>query len=56
MIVFQHPVYWYSSPAILKEYQDLVLEYGFAYGHDGHALDGKCLDQMRLLGEVTIRS
>ena len=32
VIVFQHPVYWYSSPAILKEWQDLVLEHGFAYG------------------------
>ena len=41
MVVLQHPLYWYSSPAILKEWQDLVLEHGFAYGHDGHALDGK---------------
>jgi len=41
MIVFHHPFYWYSSPAILKEWQDLVLEYGFAYGHEGTALRGK---------------
>lgn len=41
VIVFQHPFYWYSSPAILKEWQDLVLEYGFAYGHLGTALQGK---------------
>lgn len=41
IIVFQHPFYWYSSPAILKEWQDLVLEYGFAYGHLGTALNGK---------------
>ena len=40
-VILQHPLYWYSSPAILKEWQDLVLEHGFAYGHDGHALDGK---------------
>jgi len=40
-IVFQHPVYWYSCPAILKEWQDLVLEYGFAYGAEGRALEGK---------------
>lgn len=39
--VFLHPLYWYSGPAILKEWQDLVLEHGFAYGHEGHALDGK---------------
>jgi putative NADPH-quinone reductase len=43
VIVFQHPVYWYSSPALLKEWQDLVLEHGFAYGSEGHALDGKVL-------------
>ncbi|HEY9626276.1 MAG TPA: NAD(P)H-dependent oxidoreductase [Coleofasciculaceae cyanobacterium] len=41
IIVFQHPFYWYSSPAILKEWQDLVLELGFAYGHGGTALRGK---------------
>ncbi len=43
IIVFQHPFYWYSSPAILKEWQDLVLEYGFAYGRTGTALRGKKL-------------
>jgi glutathione-regulated potassium-efflux system ancillary protein KefG len=41
IIVFQHPFYWYSVPAILKEWQDLVLEHGWAYGVRGHALDGK---------------
>lgn len=40
-IVFQHPLYWYSSPAILKEWQDIVLEDGFAYGEGGTALKGK---------------
>jgi glutathione-regulated potassium-efflux system ancillary protein KefG len=41
IIVFQHPFYWYSSPAILKEWEDLVLEYGFAYGAGGTRLHGK---------------
>jgi glutathione-regulated potassium-efflux system ancillary protein KefG len=41
VIIFQHPFYWYSSPAILKQWQDLVLEYGFAYGRDGTRLNGK---------------
>jgi len=41
VIVFQFPLYWYSTPAILKEWQDLVLEYGYAYGTDGNALLGK---------------
>ena len=41
IIVFLHPVYWYSTPAMLKEWQDLVLEYGFAYGTGGTKLAGK---------------
>lgn len=41
VIVFQFPLFWYSTPAILKEWQDLVLEYGFAYGSKGKALVGK---------------
>jgi glutathione-regulated potassium-efflux system ancillary protein KefG len=40
-IVMQHPFYWYNVPALLKEWLDLVLEYGFAYGHEGEALRGK---------------
>ncbi|MBW4653533.1 MAG: NAD(P)H-dependent oxidoreductase [Kaiparowitsia implicata GSE-PSE-MK54-09C] len=43
IIIFHHPFYWYSSPALLKEWQDLVLEHGFAYGHEGVALQGKTL-------------
>jgi putative NADPH-quinone reductase len=43
VIVFQHPVYWYSCPALLKEWLDLVLEHGFAYGSGGRALEGKVL-------------
>jgi glutathione-regulated potassium-efflux system ancillary protein KefG len=41
VIVFQHPFYWYSVPAILKEWQDLVLEHGWAYGDGGTKLRGK---------------
>lgn len=41
IIIFMHPLYWYSTPAILKEWQDLVLEHGFAYGSEGTALQGK---------------
>ena len=43
IVVFQHPLYWYSCPAILKEWQDLVLEHGFAYGDGATALRGKKL-------------
>ena len=41
IIVWQHPMYWYSSPSLLKEWLDLVLEHGFAYGKAGRALEGK---------------
>jgi glutathione-regulated potassium-efflux system ancillary protein KefG len=43
VIVFQHPFYWYSSPPILKQWMDLVLEHGWAYGSGGDALTGKTL-------------
>jgi len=41
VIVLHHPFFWYSTPAILKEWQDLVLEHGWAYGSEGTALRGK---------------
>lgn len=42
-IVLQHPFYWYSSPAIIKEWLDLVLENGWAYGTGGSKLHRKFL-------------
>ncbi len=41
VIVFQFPFYWYSTPPLLKQWQDLVLEHGWAYGSAGTALAGK---------------
>jgi glutathione-regulated potassium-efflux system ancillary protein KefG len=41
LIVLQHPFYWYSTPALLKQWEDLVLAHGWAYGTDGTALEGK---------------
>lgn len=43
VIVLQHPFYWYSAPAIIKEWLDIVLEPGWAYGTDGNKLHGKYL-------------
>ena len=40
-IVLQFPMYWYSTPALLKQWQDDVLLYGWAYGSTGKALAGK---------------
>lgn len=42
LIVFQHPFYWYSTPALLKQWEDKVLTYGFAYPpKEGKELHGK---------------
>jgi glutathione-regulated potassium-efflux system ancillary protein KefG len=43
IIVFQHPLYWFSVPALLKMWQELVLEHKWAYGRKGVALRGKKL-------------
>ena len=41
LIVLQHPFYWYSAPPLVKQWIDLVLEHGWAYGEGGTALRGK---------------
>jgi glutathione-regulated potassium-efflux system ancillary protein KefG len=43
IIIFHHPFFWYSTPALLKQWEDLVLEHGWAYGSKGTALVGKKL-------------
>jgi glutathione-regulated potassium-efflux system ancillary protein KefG len=43
LVLLQHPFYWYGTPALLKQWQDLVLEHGWAYGSTGTALAGKRL-------------
>jgi glutathione-regulated potassium-efflux system ancillary protein KefG len=35
VIVFQHPLYTWSCPALLKEWLDRVLSRGFASGPEG---------------------
>ena len=41
IVVFHHPFYWYSVPALVKQWEDLVLEHGWAYGSKGTMLAGK---------------
>lgn len=41
LVIFQHPLYWYSGPALMKQWLDLVLEHGWAYGSEGRSLRGK---------------
>ncbi|MBX2855026.1 MAG: NAD(P)H-dependent oxidoreductase [Rhodobacteraceae bacterium] len=43
VILFQCPLFWYSTPSLIKEWIDLVLEHGFAYGAGGDRLTGKTL-------------
>lgn len=43
VILFQCPLFWYSTPSLIKEWIDLVLEHGFAYGVEGDKLAGKYL-------------
>lgn len=41
VIIWHHPIYWYSCPPLLKQWIDLVLEYGWAYGPSGIFLKNK---------------
>src|SRR5687767_1197669 len=38
VIIWHHPFYWYSAPPLLKQWIDIVLEFGWAYGPGGVAL------------------
>lgn len=40
-IIFQFPLFWYSTPALLKKWFDSVLQYGWAFGPDGKKTAGK---------------
>jgi glutathione-regulated potassium-efflux system ancillary protein KefF len=44
LVVWLHPLYWYTAPALLKLWFEQVLTKGWAYGDKGTALAGKeCL-------------
>jgi glutathione-regulated potassium-efflux system ancillary protein KefF len=43
LVVWQHPIHWYSMPALMKLWVDDVLTFGWAYGPGGTALRGKDL-------------
>lgn len=40
-IIFQYPIFWYSSPSLLKKWFDSVLQYGWAFGPEGTKTAGK---------------
>ncbi|MFT7362297.1 MAG: glutathione-regulated potassium-efflux system ancillary protein KefG [Algoriphagus sp.] len=41
VIIWQHPFYWYSCPPLMKQWIDIVLEFGWAYGPGGVYLKNK---------------
>jgi glutathione-regulated potassium-efflux system ancillary protein KefF len=41
LVVFLHPIRWYGMPSMLKEWMDVVLQPGWAYGRGTCALRGK---------------
>jgi glutathione-regulated potassium-efflux system ancillary protein KefG len=41
VVIWHHPFYMYSAPAMLKQWMDLVLEYGWAHGSQGNVLKDK---------------
>ena len=43
LVVWLHPVHWYSMPPLMKLWLDDVLAFGWAYGPGGEALQGKDL-------------
>ena len=43
LVVLLHPIQWYSMPALQMLWLDEVLAYGWAYGENGTALQGKDL-------------
>lgn len=53
VVVWHHPFYWYSAPPLMKQWIDLVLAFGWAYGPGGTALRGKCVFQVLTTGGTT---
>ena len=43
LVVWLHPVHWYSMPPLMKLWLDEVFAFRWAYGPGGHALRGKDL-------------
>lgn len=43
IIIWHHPLYMYGAPALLKQWIDLVLEYGWAHGRGGDFLKGRII-------------
>ena len=43
LVVWLHPIHWYSMPPLMKLWLDEVFAWGWAYGPEGNGLRGKDL-------------
>jgi len=50
IIIWQHPLYWYNCPPLMKQWIDMVFEYDWAYGKKGEALKNKIIFQVITTG------
>ncbi|MEO9892998.1 NAD(P)H-dependent oxidoreductase [Aurantibacter sp.] len=55
VIIWHHPFYWYSCPPLMKQWIDMVLEFNWAYGPKGKALQNKiCLNAITTGGSKEV--
>tara|TARA_R110002049_G_scaffold183679_2_gene351632 strand:- start:7156 stop:7752 length:597 start_codon:yes stop_codon:yes gene_type:complete len=55
IIIWHHPFYWYSCPPLMKQWIDMVLEFGWAYGPEANALNSKiCLNAITTGGSKEV--
>ena len=40
-VVWMHPMYWYSAPALMQQWFEKVMVHGFAYGEGGSRVKDK---------------
>ena len=52
IIIWHHPFYWYSCPPLMKQWIDMVLEFNWAYGPEGKALQNKIKELEGTLGSA----
>jgi glutathione-regulated potassium-efflux system ancillary protein KefG len=50
VFVWHHPLYWYNAPPLVKQWIDLVLAFGWAYGPGSTQLRGKAMGHVVTTG------
>jgi putative NADPH-quinone reductase len=49
-LVFQHPMYWFGPPSLMKKWVDSVLTFGWAYGETNQVVGKKWLQAVSVGG------